>query len=149
MKQMFENGISVSLEDPMLWRHAWLQDLCPCEGWSSTTDCQLLLVSVEQPGCHRYLPKGRKIWFSGQIYWNRIQLFLGKERGDPIKNVNYLSSWLVWSKLDAKDRNKITNWDEYHNRSVCATYHQNSKAYSNETNSPWTKKQSATQLFFF
>ena len=154
MKQMSENGTSVSLEDPVLWRHAWLQNLCPCEGWSSMMDCRLLLVSVEQPGCHRYLPKGRKTWFSGQIYWNRIQLFLGKERGAPMKNDNYLSSWLVWPKLDAKDRNKITNCGEYQ----CATHHQkclcnissNSKVFRNDTNLSWTMiKQSTTLMLFF
>jgi len=48
-------------------------------------DCQLLQVSVEQPGYHQCLPKERKILFSGQIYWHKTQLFLEKERAAPIK----------------------------------------------------------------
>jgi hypothetical protein len=73
MKRMSGNGISVFLDDPMLLPHAWPPGLCPCEGLSSRMDCQQLLVLVEQPEYHQCLPKERKNWFSGQIYWNKIQ----------------------------------------------------------------------------
>jgi hypothetical protein len=59
-------------------------------------DCQRLLETAEQPGYHQCLPKERKTWFFAQIYWNKTQLFLGKERDAPAENTNHFSSWLKW-----------------------------------------------------